>query len=759
MIYYNDFLWIGTSNGVSYTDSSFSFFKYFSQDNSELSNSHVTSLLGDEKIIWVGTYQGLNSISFVPFDNFNEQNSGVFNDVLAFEEDIDHNLWVGTFDGLYVYNEERKFHINFADIPGSGDLNDHRIMTISAKANELWLGFRRDGVQIVNTKSFHVTTPPIPALKQLEVTKIIHTERGQTWLATFNHGLYRIEGEKIYSYMPNGLPEESVTILLSKKTGGILAASEHNIYEYDEATDSFYPLKFDFGTGGGDPFVLSLSQSKNDDIWIGTKDRGLFIWRHREQKIKSLKLEHVSIDRDHSLTTVYEIQFDSEGHAWCSTQSGVLKLDLAGKTLARFSSSDGLQGSDFNFGASFRDSTGRLYFGGSNGYNRFSPKDIATNRSPPKLLITEVTISKDGKPKSFDGIMLKNVQLTHKDYFVQFEFSVLDFMDPEKNQYRYMLEGFDRDWVESGTRNSATYTSLPAGDYTLRVQGANSAGIWNREGLTLSVQVLPAPWLTWWAFSLYALGALLLIWLSTRAYVSFVIERRAMEMAVEMVEAEERADDEMQEQLEIHDDLVKSVYRHSVSTLNLVGELIATKSSYLTDDFACEVVRASINRVDALAILEECLYHKNETLLADLNKYTNILIANLLKKSPVGEENIITINEVSTQPLPIEQASPLAIALFELVENAIQHGFEETGRANYLHIVLAPDEPGLTEQTYRLVVQDNGPGIPPNIDPLAAETSGLAIVSSMARRLSGVLGFSNRNGTSVSIIFPKAEAG
>jgi two-component sensor histidine kinase len=321
-----------------------------------------------------------------------------------------------------------------------------------------------------------------------------------------------------------------------------------------------------------------------------------------------------------------------------------------------------------------------------------------------------------------------------------------------------MLEGFDRDWIENGTRNSATYTSLPAGDYTLRVQGANSAGIWNREGLSLSIQVLPAPWLTWWAFTLYGLGTLFLIWLGARAYVSYELERRARELAVKMVEAEAHADDEMQEQLEIHDDLVKSVYRHSVSTLNLVGELISTKGSYLSDDNACEVVQASISRVDALAILEECLYYQNEILLADLNKYTNILVSKLLKKSPVGEENIVTINEVTSQPFPIEQASPLAIALFELLENAIQHAFEETGQANYLHIVLAPEGPALTDAHYRLVVQDNGPGIPPNIDPLTADTSGLAIVSSMAKRLSGELSFANRNGTVVSISFPRAGA-
>jgi two-component sensor histidine kinase len=369
--------------------------------------------------------------------------------------------------------------------------------------------------------------------------------------------------------------------------------------------------------------------------------------------------------------------------------------------------------------------------------------------------MAKISISRDGLPETFDASSLSKIQLTHKDQFIQFEFSVLDFIDPEKNQYRYMLEGFDHDWIDNGTRNSAKYTSLPAGEYTMRVQGANSAGVWNRDGLSIDVQVLPAPWLTWWAFALYALAFFLLLWLSLRASISFAVQRKFEQKVLEMDEAEERADDEMQEQMDIHDDLVKSVYRHSVSTLNLVGELLSAKGAHLDDESACEILQASVSRVDALALLEECLCYQNEVLLADLNKYTNILFSKLLKNAVVGAENITTINEVCSQPFPIEQASPLAIVLFELIENAIQHAFEDPSAANYLHVVLAPDQSDDTDANFRLVVRDNGPGIPPNIDPMSALTSGLSIVAALGRKLSATVHITNENGTMVSIGFPR----
>ena len=754
MTFHKDILWIATNNGLFYTDKAISFLNTFRQENSQISNNHVTTIFGDKNMVWVGTYQGLDTITFVPFEIFNKQNSGIFEDVLAFEEDTEKNLWIGTFNGLYRYNKNTGKHTRFQELKQSIEILDERIMTLATRGKKLWLGFRKNGVQIVDTETLEITAPQLPSIQELEVTKIYHADSGSTWVGTFNHGLYQIKTNSYFSYLLNGLPERSVTVLLETKSGDIIAASERNFYKYISSSNSFALLNLNFGKENPSPLILSASENDNGDIWIGTKDQGLFIWRKQAQLTSDMSLEYVSANIFGSISTIYGIQFDTSGDAWCSTQSGIFKLNSRGDALARFTKYDGLQGSDFNFGSSFKDSNDQIYFGGSNGYNRFSPRDIETKRVPPKVLITGIGISKGGAIASFTGLDLTKIQLTHKDYFIQFEFSVLDFLDPEKNQYRYKLEGFDRSWVDNGTRNTATYTSLPAGKYTLRVQGANSAGIWNRDGLSIEIEVLPAPWLTWWAFTLYALGAMFLVWLATRTFFSFVVERRANELALEMVEVAEQADDEMLEQLEIHDDLVKSVYRHSVATLGLVSELMTIRGSSLTDDNACEVVQASVSRVEALALLEECLYYQGEFLLADMNKFINLLIPNLLKKSFLGEEKITTINEVISQPFPIEQASPLAIILFELLENSIQHGFVEIDRPNYLHIVLAPDQADDVGGQFRLVVEDNGAGIPPNIDPLSAPTNGLSIVVAMTRRLSGTLQVTNRNGTRVSVVFP-----
>ena len=277
-------LWVGTKHGLAYTDDQLSLIETYTSENSRLSNSEITTLFAEDEIVWVGTYHGLNTVSFVPFENYNQDNSGVFNDVLAFAEDANKNLWVGTFNGLYLFDKTRKKHTYFNDLAGTAGLPDSRIMTMATKDNELWLGFQNSGIQIINTESFIMRQPLIEKSEQLEVTKILHTIDGNTWVATFNQGVYKIERRQAISYLASGsLPEPSITILFQPNLGGIIASSERKIYQYSEKEGKFSALEFEFLDSKEPPLILSISESSTGDIWIGTKDHGLFIWKYSDR--------------------------------------------------------------------------------------------------------------------------------------------------------------------------------------------------------------------------------------------------------------------------------------------------------------------------------------------------------------------------------------------------------------------------------------------------------------------------------------------
>ncbi len=137
-----------------------------------------------------------------------------------------------------------------------------------------------------------------------------------------------------------------------------------------------------------------------------------------------------------------------------------------------------------------------MYIGGINGFNAFKPEDIKPNPVPPPVVLTSVKVFNE--PLSVDLSGRTPIQLTYKQNFISFEFAAFDFQAPQKNQYAYMLEGFNKDWIYAGDHRYATYTNLTGGEYIFRVKASNSDGVWNDTGVAIPVNIMPPVWKTWW---------------------------------------------------------------------------------------------------------------------------------------------------------------------------------------------------------------------------------------------------------------------
>ena len=754
---YDDKLVVATDRGLYLAKTDLSEVEDISHQGAGLSSSDVLSLNLDDDLIWVGTYNGLDILSAAPFELFTHRNSRVHNDVLSIEQDAKGDIWIGTFNGLFLYDESTKTHINSNKLFGNSHLIDRRITSLAASKEKLWVGFSRGGVQVLDTNTGASSTPHIENGNQIFAMDILVDDKNQSvWIATQEHGLIRITPEKTYNYFKDqSLLEEGIILVHSRPETLLVVSTTNRVYEYDYTRDHFSPLALDFGFGLDTTAVFSVLEEENGDIWFGTKDHGLFLWPSSYQASGNLHPIQLGKDTEIEYSTIYGIASDVSGNLWCSSQSGIFKLDSNGQLVKKFTLADGLQGSDFSFGASFTSKSGLIYFGGMNGYNRFDPTQVEIDNSPSPMRLANISLPGQKSRHFGEFSKLSSLQLTHKDYSVTFQFSVLDFIDAEKNQYRFKLEGFDSGWIENGTRNTATYTNLPPENYVLRVQGANSAGIWNREGITLNVEMLPAPWNTWWAYITYCVGLIILAWASLRIYRSYVIERRSAELAKEMFESENRADDDLQEQMEIQDEIVYSSYQHSLTTLSLVSDFVSSKGINLTDELKSSVTESSVRRISALAHLEECLSFHAGAPLANLQKYTDSICADLLQSAPVNPETIITINQVSPIGLPAELASHIALILYEILENSVQHAFDKNSPANYIQVSLSlTTDQESSENILEIVFSDNGIGVPDDIEELASEGSGIFIVGSIITKFEGTLEFSGASGTRVTITIP-----
>jgi signal transduction histidine kinase/DNA-binding NarL/FixJ family response regulator len=213
---------------------------------------------------------------------------------------------------------------------------------------------------------------------------------------------------------------------------------------------------------------------------------------------------------------IYGILEDPYGNLWLSTnKNGISKFDPRTTTCESFDASDGLQGNVFTVGAYHKSHlSGEMFFGGINGFNAFYPESIRVNPYIPPIVITDFQLFNKSVEVQDDSPLQKaiteaeEIMLSYKDNMISFEFAALDYTLSEKNQYAYMMEGVEKDWVYSGIRRFVTYTHLEPGTYIFKVKGSNNDGVWNEEGTSVKIIITPPLWETWW-FRIF--GAALLV--------------------------------------------------------------------------------------------------------------------------------------------------------------------------------------------------------------------------------------------------------
>ena len=293
--------------------------------------------------------------------------------------------------------------------------------------------------------------------------------------------------------------------------------------------------------------VLCIAEDSRNLVWVGTRE-GLNLFDKKTKTFQTYRTEDGLPDN-----TILNILEDDEHNLWISTPNGISKIFISHNqntntvslTFKNYDEVDGLQSGEFNENAAYKTSRGELIFGGAKGFNIFYPGDITTNKVVPAVVLTDFQIFNKsvrvGETSSKRVILhkaiseTKEITLSHNDNVISIEFAALNFSNTEKNKYAYILEGFNKQWLITDAKmRKATYTNLDPGKYIFKVKATNEDGIWNEEGVTLKITVLPPFWKTTWAYILYALVIIGILWFARhmillRAKMRFQIEQERKE--------------------------------------------------------------------------------------------------------------------------------------------------------------------------------------------------------------------------------------
>lgn len=746
-------LWVGTNECVNRLDAGSQEFVHYRNDPnnpSSLSNSQGQSIYQDRSgVLWIGTFGGgvnLFDPTTARFHNYqndpNDAASLVSDLVWSIYQAPHGEIWVGTMRGLDKLDPDTGRFVHYKNDPSNPDsLRTGTVMSMVEDAQgALWIGLWDGGVG-GGLDRFDRATGKFIHYQTAGVTTVAQDDQGTLWIGTLGGGLgkYQRDPDQFTYYVNNPNDRTSISVnaigkIYQDREGQLWVGTFNGgLDRLDRETGRFTHFK-----NSQDPTslsintVLSIYQDRKGVLWVGTSG-GLDRFDAAAGKFAAYTTKDGLPNE-----TIYGILEDSVGRLWLSTNRGISRFDPQAETFKNYDVGDGLPSDEFNQGAYWASSSGELYFGGIKGVTRFNPEDLPDNAYSPPIALTELTQS--GRDLDVGGTVerARQVTLEWPNNLFEFEFAALGYTQPEKSQYAYMLEGFDKTWNPAGTRRFGNYTNLPGGTFKLRIKASNNDGVWSEQAAPVMVTVVPPFWETWW-FRGLAAGVLVLGTLGAFRLRVRVLEEQRRRLAVQVEEKTKELSDTLVE-LKHSKEVAEAANRaKSVFLANMSHELrtplnavlgftqLMVRDPNLTPAQQENLAIISRSGEHLLGLINEVLQlSKIEAGRITLNEQAFDLYRMLdgleemfrLRASEKGLEMVL-VRDPETPRFALTDEGKLRQVLMNLLGNAVK--FTDAGRVILRVKSIGTGNGDASNVCLHFEVEDTGPGIPPEELKLAFE--------------------------------------
>jgi ligand-binding sensor domain-containing protein/signal transduction histidine kinase len=719
---------------------------YQPQDVHSIAEDKVIALLQDrDGNIWTGlhsagvNYFGRGSQRFEVFRHIpGDPDSLTLDFVNAIFEDRDGTLWIGNDDGLNRIDRRsgRRKLINL----GLG-LKPMVISIAQDHDGAIWVGTFPHGLTRYDPRTQRFETykhdPADPrSLSNNQVHRVYVDRKGTVWVAT-DDGLDRFDPAQkdftVYKLQKDSRLSQSYVGIAEDAAGNLwLGTAYSGLHRFDPGSEQFtvYPSNPGDTNGLRDNTVPTVIVSRAGTLWIGTQN-GLNSLDPQTGEMRAYDTRNGM-----PANTVSCLLEDEQGDIWFSTTKGLSKLTPATGTFANYSLLEGLRGNDLTGWATCSKSRrGELFFAGFAGAVAFVPTALQEARLTAPLVLTSFEIdgvtarTGQGQPLERAIAYSERVTLAHSQRNFSVTFAGLHYADPGATRYRYLLEGLDSTWHESPSSiRQATYTLLPAGSYTLRVQMAADRGNWQVPGISLNILILPAWWTTWWFRTLCALLIVAAAWWVVRARVRYVARKVALQM-------EARNNERMRIAQDLHDTLLQGLLSASFQ-LSLVQDQLPpkAKAAPLVEHVANllrQLVQEGRNAVRGLR------WNLDSD---DLERAIGLIPGDLQIESTAQFRVAI---EGDPRPLLPAARTEIYLIAREAISNALRHA-----KATIIEVSLE-----YLADSFRLTVRDDGRGfVAEGTAGSRTNHFGLAVMSERAERLGGVLSVSSGIGVGTEML-------
>ncbi len=549
-----DNVWLATLNhGVAQYNTVSKTFAWITE-NEGLSNNHVRSIIQDKSgNYWFGTSGGGVCNYFGKQFTVYDKSSGLGgNFIYSIFRDSKQRLWVGTSDkGVTLFDSSR--FVNYNALNGFADV---KIKTINEdNAGNIYFGTDGQGVFVFNNEQGLVFNA-ITELNKKYIRAIAKDKDGDLWIATAGAGLYKLvlKGSPllINFNLKEGLLHPRLTALHYDKQGRLWYATENNLIGFIE-NNKFKKPVFSGKEILPSSSIRCFAEDENGYLWAGTGGDGLLSFPLYQGDLKLKRYDHTN-----GLTSsnIYLLKFDNFNNLFVGSETGLdhiyFDAERKPKDIRHYSKGEGFTGIETCQNSVFKDADGTIWFGTINGLTKYNPANLVKNENEPVTTITDVklfniTISQtEYKKFAGDWNVISGLELPFDQNNLSFDFTGINFSNPDAVKYQWKLEGSDKDWSPATAQKNVNYSNLGSGHYTFMVKACNEDGVWNKQPVTFKFYISPPFWKSWWfigivIISLFAAVFSVFKWRVNRIKAKAEETQKKLQLEKEVVELEQKA--------------------------------------------------------------------------------------------------------------------------------------------------------------------------------------------------------------------------
>ncbi|WP_260850237.1 response regulator [Flavobacterium anhuiense] len=570
--------------------------------------------------------------------------------------------------------------------------------------NAIWVAMWKGGVCRIDPKSKTIQNFSIynqfTKKAEQESWLLFLDSKNTLWLAVTNAGaLYQFD-RKQNKFICYSNTLRDVTCLYETEDGKIWGGTFNSFFEIDSKTNKVKNYHSDYN-------IRCIAEDQNNNLWIGTVEGGLLLFDRKTRTYKKYTTQNGL-----SSNTVLRLLEDKQGNLWMSTYHGISRFNPKNNTFRNFGVTDGLQGTQFSWNAGTKLSTGEFIFGGINGFNVFFPDRIKDKKNTGKFLLNDLLVNNQSLPVNNPYVtekkleMITAAELPYEKSALSFDFVYLDYVNSEKINTAYFLEGWDKNWNFTSKNNRANYSRLTEGTYTFKVRITDVFGNWTNEVTLATVKILPPWYRTWWAYTFYLIAAIAAIY----AYVNYHKNKERLRYEIKLARMEHKKDKEHAEkQFSMFTYMAHELRTPLSLIINPLKSAIERKKQPEND---LDLSLAYKNAKRLLSLTDQLLlFRKAETDLDEL-KVSKINLNTLCCEIYESFTQMAAAKNINYQfieeNIPTEiygDYEKIEIALFNLISNA----FKFTPNKGSITIELIENNNDVS-----IIISDTGSGIAEN---------------------------------------------